>query len=321
MGAYRVARDSKAQPHPGAVGVAAFIQAIERAEGLLARVGGNARPVIIDTDIGARPVTFRRQRHGLGVSRRVLHQIGEGAFQRVLAAVHGEPVFKVELEIDAFARRIVGEAFAQRGKVDVRRLLAGLAPGDTADRFEAAGTQVEHHRRFTSEAVVVVGGASLILLGLATRTTDDVDVIASARRSEPSGAVMLYPPPSPLPEALRSAIAVVARDFGLPTDWMNVEISAQWSQGLPPGLPDDITWRRYSGLDVGLAGRKTLIALKLFASVDQGQQSVHFQDLLLLGPSEEELLHAAEWVKTQDAAPEFPQIIQQVVHYALEKLR
>lgn len=167
----------------------------------------------------------------------------------------------------------------------------------------------------------MVGGASLILLGLATRTTDDVDVIAMAKRDESSGAVFLSPPPSPLPDALRSAIATVARDFGLPADWMNVEISAQWSQGLPPGLPDDITWRTYSGLDVGLAGRTTLIALKLFASVDQGPESVHFQDLLLLTPNEKELLDAGAWVETQDAAPEFRQMTEQVIRHALRQQR
>ncbi len=169
------------------------------------------------------------------------------------------------------------------------------------------------------EAVVIVGGASLILLDLATRTTDDVDVIAMAKRDELSGTFSLSPPPSPLPEALHSSIATVARDFGLPTDWMNVEISAQWSQGLPPGLPDDITWRTYSGLDVGLVGRTTLIALKLFASVDRGPESVHFQDLLLLAPTENELRDAGAWVETQDASPEFRQMIEQVIHHALRQ--
>jgi hypothetical protein len=157
--------------------------------------------------------------------------------------------------------------------------------------------------------IVVVGGATLNLLGLVERTTHDVDVIARV------DAGMTLVPPDPLPPALQRAIARVARDFGLMDDWLNTMVARQWQQGLPPGLAQDVQWRSYGALDVGLVGRRTLIALKLFATADQSPRSVHAQDLLALAPSEAELREAAAWVITQDASPLFPEIVAKVVEY------
>lgn len=175
--------------------------------------------------------------------------------------------------------------------------------------------------RGESIGIVVVGGASLNLLGLVSRTTSDVDVIATTERNEASGAIQLHPPPHPLPTALQEAILTVARDFGLPRDWMNTEIAAQWRQGLPPWLSDDLAWRNYAGLHVGLAGRRSLVALKLFAAVDQGPTSVHYQDLRALNPTPQELEEAADWVRTQDAAPEFSDMLDQVIGHVLRDTR
>jgi hypothetical protein len=161
-------------------------------------------------------------------------------------------------------------------------------------------------------AIVVVGGATLNLLGVVQRATSDVDVIARAFRT-PTGELRLERA-LPFPPPLARAIRTVARDFGLPDDWMNAVVEAQWTQGLPPGLPEDITWRGYGGgLDVGLVGRRTLIDLKLFAAVDRGPGSVHFQDLIALDPSEEELRRAEGWILTQDAAPEWSSLVHEVI--------
>lgn len=176
----------------------------------------------------------------------------------------------------------------------------------------AVGELLEEDR--TAVALVVVGGATLNLLGLIDRATQDVDVIA--RAAEPIGAMPArLAPPDPLPDALQRAIVRVARDFGLASDWINTAIARQWSQGLPPWLPHDITWRRYGGLHVGLVGRRTLIALKLFATVDQSVRSVHGQDLLALNPSDEELDEAAAWVTAQDASDSFPRLVAEVVEH------
>ncbi len=152
------------------------------------------------------------------------------------------------------------------------------------------------------------------MLGLVTRTTDDVDVIAQAEEAGSAKKVRLLPP-EPLAEALQRAIVRVARDFGLPETWMNTEIGAQWQLGLPPWLNDDITWRRYGGLNVGLVGRRTLVALKLFAAIDQGPRSVHYQDLITLAPTTEELEGVIMWVKTQDASEAFTLMLDQVIDH------
>ncbi len=160
-------------------------------------------------------------------------------------------------------------------------------------------------------AVVVVGGATLNLLGVVRRATNDVDVIARASR-DATGTLRLERA-EPFPPGLTRGIRTVARDFGLSEDWMNAAVEAQWATGLPPGLLEDTTWRNYGGgLDLGLVGRRTLIALKLFTAADGGRLSVHLQDLRALSPTSSELESAAVWVRAQDAAPEWTSIVQDV---------
>lgn len=187
-----------------------------------------------------------------------------------------------------------------------------LQPGFLNQVLQATGDLLEaDDARVT---LIVVGGASLNLLGYVTRTTDDVDVIARVGSMDVEQPVELLPP-DPLPEVLQRAIARVARDFGLPTDWMNTEIGAQWKQGVPPWLPDDLTWRHYGGLTIGLVGRRTLIALKLFAAIDQGPRSVHYQDLLALSPSPNDLEGVVPWIRTQDASEAFSIMLNQVLDH------
>ena len=164
--------------------------------------------------------------------------------------------------------------------------------------------------------LVAVGGAALRLQGLVDRTTQDVDVIG--RVSDGDDDVVH---PEPLPDAVVRAARAVARDLDLPEDWLNTEIAAQWRMGLPPGLANDLTWRRFGGpsggLVLGLVGRRTLITLKLFAAVDRGPRSVHFQDLRALAPTREELEAASAWVRTQDESPVFADMVGQVVERVL----
>jgi hypothetical protein len=101
--------------------------------------------------------------------------------------------------------------------------------------------------------VVVVGGATLNLLGIVSRTTRDVYVIAQSYRDR-SGTLRLAHA-EPFPRALEQAISTVARDLGLEDDWMNAAVGKQWSQGLPPGIEHDLEWRRYGALQLGLVGQ------------------------------------------------------------------
>ena len=161
-----------------------------------------------------------------------------------------------------------------------------------------------------SAAIVVVGGSTLAVMGWVERTTKDVDVIAQAiRRGERRTLIAA----DPLPEALLRAVARVGRDYGLAADWLNTEIGAQWDFGLPEGFAEELEWRQYGSLTVGFAGRQSLIALKLFATVDRGRESVHFQDLIALAPSDAELVKASDWVVSQDAGEHFPALLKEVL--------
>ena len=166
-----------------------------------------------------------------------------------------------------------------------------------------------------SASIVVVGGASLNLSGLVNRATDDVDVIA---RAEGDGESTLIPP-DPMPEPLRDAVERVRRDFGLQPGWLNTAVANQWETSLPPSLKEDLTWQTYGGLRVGVAGRRPLIALKLLAAVDQGgPQSVHYQDLVRLAPTDEELEEAREWARSEDSSQIVAQHIDQVIEHVRE---
>ena len=167
--------------------------------------------------------------------------------------------------------------------------------------------------------VLVVGGAALILRGNTARvTTGDVDVLAEVR----NGLLIL---PRPFSPALQAAIGRVAESFPneLDSEWMNAAVARDWERrwpgGLPPGL-DAAEWRVYGALSVGLAGRETLVPMKLHAVLDRGTVPTfdadgrvtganveltgydrrHLDDLVALAPDDDELDAAAVWVCGQD---------------------
>lgn len=155
--------------------------------------------------------------------------------------------------------------------------------------------------------LVVVGGAALNLLGLLSRTTTDADVIAI----EQDGELLA---PDRLPPALHAGVAIVAASLRMPTDWLNTGPSLQMRFGLPPGFRERLTWLEFETLRVGLASRRDLIALKLFAAADHWPaRGVHYSDLVALSPDPGEIESAAEWAKTQDASRDFPRLIDAVV--------
>jgi len=129
-------------------------------------------------------------------------------------------------------------------------------------------------------------------------------------------------PPDPLPDALREAIASVARDRGLIERWMNTAVADQWRFGLPEGLAERVHWRAYGALRVGLVDRRDLVLFKLYASADQtGPDNVHVRDLLALRPTEAELLAAGEWVRSQDPSPEFHAVLARAMAHVSNALR
>ena len=103
----------------------------------------------------------------------------------------------------------------------------------------------------------------------------------------------------------------------MPDDWMNTTVGLQWKTGLPQGFEERIHWEQYDGLWLGLADRYDLIFLKLYAAADsEGPSSVHYQDLIALQPTNEELDAAARWVRSQDPSAPFARILDQVLEHA-----
>lgn len=150
-------------------------------------------------------------------------------------------------------------------------------------------------------SIVIIGGAALRLLGVVDRVTRDVDIVAVTQ--EPGELSNLARPPKPLPEALRRAIQSVVTLFGLPEGWLNAGPAGQWDLGLPEGFASRLHWRHYSALDVGIADPVDLVFFKLEAAADQPDASNrHFNDLVALNPSPDDLQNALIWAREKNQA-------------------
>jgi hypothetical protein len=162
--------------------------------------------------------------------------------------------------------------------------------------FEALGEQLA--ARGVRFDLVVIGGSGLLALGLISRTTRDVDVVALL-----AGRDLLSP--RPLPEALVAARERVALDFGLPDDWLNAAPVDLLDFGLPKGFVDRLERSDFgTALTVHFGSRFDQIHFKLYAMVDQGPGK-HEADLRSLNPSRNELIEAARWAQTHDPSEGF----------------
>lgn len=180
-----------------------------------------------------------------------------------------------------------------------------IASQEEADRLlSALGEQLA--ALGLSFELVVAGGSGLLALGLIDRSTRDVDLLA-LRAGDRLGSA------KPLPAALQTARDRVARDFSLPTDWLNPGPTDLLEFGLPDGFIDRLERRDYGhGLTVFFTSRYDQIHFKLYALVDQGPGK-HEADLLALSPSEGELLEAARWSRRHDPSEGYEQVLRKVL--------
>ncbi len=173
-----------------------------------------------------------------------------------------------------------------------------------ASLLSALGEQLEQLE--ASYDLVVVGGSALVTLGLIARATRDVDIVAvhAGGRLERLDE---------LPAPLMIARDRVARDFQLPSDWLNAEASSLLDFGLPAGFLSRTERRSYGpALSVWYASRLDQIHFKLYAAVDQGPGK-HEADLRALEPTEQELLAAARWSRTHDPSDAYLGVLRQVL--------
>ncbi len=139
--------------------------------------------------------------------------------------------------------------------------------------------------------VSICGGAALNLLGYIKRVTKDIDIVA----------------PEVLPEKFKEAVKMTADYFGLKSDWINQGPVDLLRMGLPEGF--HVRCKKlefHSNLIFCIASRLDQIHFKLYASIDRG--GYHLQDMVALGPSDDELTMAVRWCFTHDVSETFKEI-------------
>ncbi len=141
----------------------------------------------------------------------------------------------------------------------------------------------------------VCGGSALVALRLVSRATHDIDVIALVKTTQAGQTVLEKA--APLPPYLVEATERVARDLGLPTNWLNAG-PADLSDIVPVGCLERSEKQEFgSRLRVRFMGRYDQIHVKLTAAVDRGGARPHLQDLKALHPTQAEILKAARWAR------------------------
>ena len=166
-------------------------------------------------------------------------------------------------------------------------------------------------RKVPRVGLVVCGGSALIQLGLRSRTTKDLDVVALLNADHELTS------PDPLPAALLEAAEQVGRDMSLFEDWLNNGPSrgegGLFQLGLPEGLAARLTEKHYSNsLSVHFVSRMDQIHFKLYATCDQ-PNGRHLSDLIALSPTAPELDMAARWAMTHDVSEGFRTILKELL--------
>jgi len=146
--------------------------------------------------------------------------------------------------------------------------------------------------------LLAIGGGALQLLGLITRPTRDIDVIGLVADAD---VVSMGTLPGPLQQAVEDTATV----FRLPATWFNAGPRSLTDLGLPKGILARAHRREWGGLVLHIADRRDQIFFKLYAAVDQGPRSKHFDDLRRLKPSSAELRAAGAWARSHDPSEAF----------------
>ena len=155
--------------------------------------------------------------------------------------------------------------------------------------------------------LVVCGGSALLALGLVSRTTQDVDVVAVIDKEGKLNNI------NPLPSHLRAAARQVAIDLNLDENWLNPGPADLVDLGLPAGFAERLHPRKYGKkLTVNFIGRLDQIHFKLYAAVDRGP-GYHVDDLLALKPTPDEVTAAARWAVTHDVSDEFKLVLRDML--------
>ncbi len=182
-----------------------------------------------------------------------------------------------------------------RGKKEIETIFMALS-----EQLDAEGVE--------RLEMLVCGGAALNILGYVLRTTKDVDVIAFVDKNNDGSNILTKA--TLLKPALVQAAKRVQRDFNLPDNWLNDGPASVMDLGLPEGLMDRVETRTYGeNLIIHFLGRYDQIHLKLHAAVDQSGGK-HYDDLMALSPTAQELEDAANWTMTHDPSKGYRMLLK-----------
>ncbi len=183
---------------------------------------------------------------------------------------------------------------------------------DVETILSALGEQLEEIASEPLE-LLVCGGSALNVLGLVQRATKDVDVLAYVNRN--TAGEVSFISADPLNEKLITASEKVERDFNLTEDWLNAGPASATDLGLPDGILKRVKTKQYGQkLTIHFMGRYDQIHFKLYAAVDQGAGK-HFDDLLALNPTPDELEQAARWSMTHDVSEGYRQVLKDLLNH------
>jgi len=162
-------------------------------------------------------------------------------------------------------------------------------------------------------SLVVYGGSALNVLNIASRTTRDIDVLATVEET-PAGVVLRHD--RPLPKEFCEVVAEVGRDLGLDDDWLNMgPKDVLESYGAPKGLTERWERREYGpSLTVYFVSRIDQVHLKLLAAADPKAEPRHMEDLFIrIRPTTEEVRAAVMWLLDRKTSAWFRGNVRRIV--------
>lgn len=183
---------------------------------------------------------------------------------------------------------------------------------DLNEAFKLLNDRLELHEA-PHFNLVICGGTSLIATRLVERTTKDVDVVAFIDESDNLAD------PEPMPESLLKEVKAVALDLGLDEDWLNNGPSkgdgGLFRSGLPEGFASRLIRQNIGAkLTLYFIGRVDQIHFKLYASVDRFG-GYHTNDLMILNPTDDEILMAAKWSMTHDPSEGYKMMLKKFLEH------
>jgi len=154
-------------------------------------------------------------------------------------------------------------------------------------------------------SLVVCGGSALNVLNIASRTTRDVDVLATVEETA-EGFRLRHD--QPLPVEFSEVVTEVGLDLGLPEDWLNMgPKDVLQVYGAPQGMTERWLRREYGpSLTVYFVSRLDQVHFKLLAAADPKAEQRHWQDLAQrIKPTADEVRAAVAWLLGRKTSPWF----------------